>query len=174
MMIGAFPVPDFVVKWVAIGLAAVVLIIGSFSAGYYKAHKSGEEKLAVAAAKANEKYIELQKKKVIVQEKIVTEYVDKIVEVTKWRTKNVEVTKLVPDTGVLSNGWVSVHDSSATGRYADPARASDATSSGVTTVEALAGVVNNYGVCRATTEQLVSLQKWILEQQKLVDESNKK
>lgn len=170
IVLGGVPIPSFVVK----GVAILLLVGASFGAGYYKAHKNGEQELAVAIAESNEKYMALQKQKEKVQEKIVTEYVDRIVEVTKWRTKNVEVTKLVPDTGVLSNGWVSVHDASATGSYADPTRAADAGPSGITTVEGLAGVVNNYGACRANIQQLISLQQWIREQQKLIDESAKK
>lgn len=155
-------------------LAVVLLALSLFGYGYIKGSTNTANKyeadIAKAAVEAERKYNELLVKKNKVDVQIVTEYVDKIVEVVKWRTKNVEVVKLVPDTGVLSDGWVHVHDSSAQARDADATRASDATPSGIKTAEALEGIVDNYAICKKNSEQLASLQKWIREQGKLTRE----
>lgn len=175
--IAGYPVPDFVhaiYLWVVKILIALAIFYGGYLWGQYTESKQAKENLAAEIAKQNERYNELLAKKVKVQEKIVTEYVDKIVEVTKWRTRNVEIAKTVPDTCVLSNGWVSVHDASAQGRSADATGATDETSSGITAPEALQGITENYGACRANREQIIGLQKYIIEQQKLIDEYNKK
>lgn len=156
-------------------ILAGVLLLGavagfSYVKGYGHASDKYELQIAKDAAEAERKYNELLIKKNKVDVQIVTEYVDRIVEVVKWRTKNVEVIKLVPDTGVLSNGWVHVHDASAQARDADATRASDATPSGIKTTEALEGVVDNYAACKKNSEQLAALQKWIREQGKLTRE----
>lgn len=150
-------------------LAGVVLAVALFGYGYVKGANNTENKyeadIARSQVEAERRYNELLIKKNKVDVQIVTEYVEKIVEVTKWRTKNVEVVKYVPDSGILSSGWVSVHDDSARALHADSTRASDETPSGITAAEALTGVIENYAICKQNSEQLLSLQKWILDQQ---------
>lgn len=167
----ASPLP-FPFAWKA--LAVVLLAVSLLGFGYFKGVQTTTDKyearIAKEALEAEKKYNELLVKKNKVDVQIVTEYVDRIVEVVKWRTKNVEVIKLVPDTGVLSSGWVHVHDSSAQARDADATRASDATPSGIKTTDALEGVVDNYATCKKNSEQLAALQKWIREQGKLTRE----
>jgi hypothetical protein len=175
--IAGYPVPDFVYNiylWVLKIVFVVLIFFVGYGIGQYKESKDAEQAMQTAIAKENEKYNELLLKKNKVTEKVVVQYVDKIVEITKWRTKNVEIAKTVPDTCVLSNGWVSVHDASAQGRPADAAGAADETSSGITAPEALAGVSENYAICRGNREQIIGLQNYIKEQQKLIDEFNKK
>ncbi len=158
-------------------LAVAVLALALFSTGYIKGHQSATQKADLQMAKfvkqADDEYKDLMKKKNKVDEKIVTEYVDKIVYVTKWRTKNVEVIKYVPDTGILSSGFVFVHDSSAKGRNADATSASNETPSGIAITEALSGIVENYATCHDTRNQLISLQDWITEQQKIYNKDAK-
>jgi hypothetical protein len=158
-------------------LIAVVAILGAFGYGYLKGIQSGNEKIKLFQAKAEAQYHELQaayeKAKNSVNEKIVTEYVDRIVYVTKWRTKNVEIVKEVPSNCELSAGWVHVHDSAAEGRNADSTAAADGASSEIKDTEALATVVDNYGTCAANAERLTALQNWVKDQQIAVGKINR-
>ena len=152
-----------------------VLFIGiGYAVGYHNGFKAETAELFRFQAEAQTKYHALEIKQKEVDTKIVTEYVDKINTVTKWRTNNVEITKVVPDTSFLSNGWVYVHDSSVRGNDANSTEAANDSSSGIKANEALAIVTDNYGICEENAVRLSSLQEWILEQQKQIQESNKK
>ena len=78
----------------------------------------------------------------------------------------------VPTQHVMSNGWVFTHDSSATASDADPTRASDASSSGITDTTALVGIITNYSRCQQNAQQLIALQKWIADNKTEVDRIN--
>lgn len=137
----------------------VLLLIG----GVYKiGYEAGKIEIAEDLQKQVEYWKEQSGK---VTEKIVIEYQDRVKEIVKWRTKNVEIIKLVPSVCELPNGWVHVHDRSAEGRNADPSRAINDTPSGIEDVEALGTVVENYATCHENREQLLALQKWIREQE---------
>jgi hypothetical protein len=69
----------------------------------------------------------------------------------------------------MSNGWVYAHDASATSGDADPARASDASPSGIKDNEALLTIFNNYSRCLQNSQQLIGLQQWIVENKTAVD-----
>jgi hypothetical protein len=169
-MLGMIPLPYRI-------LAAVLIVIGAFVFGYMKGMRVGEDKIKLFQAEAKAKYEKLQHDlevaKNTVNTKIVTEYVDKIIYITKWRTKNVEIIKEVPSNCELSSGWVHVHDASASGTDADRTSAADGTSSGIKDTEALETVVDNYGACAANTEKLKSWQKWYTEQQTVVGKINR-
>lgn len=158
-------------------LGAIMIVLGAFIFGYMKGIAVGNQKIKLFEAKATAQYQELraayEKAKNNVNEKVVKEYVDRIIYVTKWRTKNVEVIKHVKDTCELSNGWVHVHDSSAAGRDADSSVAADDTSSGIEATEVLETVVDNYGACAANAEQVKAWQKWYTEQQAVVGKINR-
>ena len=157
-------------------LGVILVIIAIFGFGYAKGLSVGNNKIRLFKAEAEAQYEKMQHELEIaknkVNTKIVTEYVDKIVYVTKWRTKNVEIVKEVPSNCELSNGWVHVHDASAEGHDADSTGATDATSSGIKDTEALETVVDNYGSCAANTEKLKAWQKWYTEQKVEVDRIN--
>ena len=158
-------------------IAAIVIIAAAFIYGYMKGLAVGEDKIKLFQAKAMADYQKLQaayeKAKNTINEKVVIEYVDRIIYVTKWRTKNVEIVKEVPSNCQLSNGWVHVHDSSAEGHDADRAAAADGTSSGIKDTEALETVVENYGICAANAEKVKAWQKWYTEQQAVVGKINR-
>ena len=158
-------------------LAVFLIMFFVFTGGYLKGLSVGNQKLKVFEAESKAQYEQLraayEKAKNTVNERVVVKYVDKIVYVTKWRTKNVTITKLVPDTCELSNGWVHVHDSSTEGSDADPAAATDGTPSGIGAAQALETVVDNYGICAANTEKLKALQDWVRQQQIEVENLNK-
>ena len=143
----------------------LLLISGVYKIGY----EAGKIETAESMQKQVEYWKEQSGK---VTEKIVIEYVDRVEEIVKWRTKNVEIIKLVPSVCELPNGWVHVHDRSAQGGNAEPARAIDDTPSGIEDVEALGTIVENYASCHENREQLLALQAWIREQQQLVESIN--
>ncbi len=80
----------------------------------------------------------------------------------------------MPDKQQLSNGWVYTHDASAAGRNADATGSADATPSGVEANQALGTVVNNYSGCQETRQQLISLQNWVIDTKRNIDEQNAK
>jgi hypothetical protein len=169
-MLGMIPLPYRI-------LGAVFIVISVFAFGYVKGLRVGEDKIKLFRAEVKAKYEKMQHDlevaKNAVNTKIVTEYVDRIIYVTKWRTKNVEIIKEVPSNCELSSGWVHVHDASASGTDADRTTAADGTSSGIKDTEALETVVDNYGACAANTEKLKSWQKWYTDQQTVVGKINR-
>lgn len=71
-----------------------------------------------------------------------------------------EVPVYVPaGTPDLPGGWRVLHDAAATGSPPDPARSADAAA--VAAQDAAGTVVDNYGTCRDTADQLEKLQQWI-------------
>lgn len=158
-------------------IAAILIVLSIFGYGYKLGYDAGERKIAEFKAKALADYMQLQaayeKAKNAVNEVVVTKYVDRIVYITKWRTKNVEIIKEVPSNCELSAGWVHVHDSAAEGHDADRAAAADGATSGIKDTEALATVVDNYGICAANAAKLEAWQKWYKEQGALVGKINR-
>ena len=158
-------------------LGAVFIILGALAFGYYKGLKQGRHEFELYKAKAEAQYQKLQaayeKAKNDVNVKVVTEYVDRIVYITKWRTKNVEIIKEVPSNCELSAGWVHVHDSSASGKDADSTQAADGASSGIKDTEALETVVDNYGICATNAAKVKAWQDWYTEQQAAVGKINR-
>lgn len=150
--------PQNVSKIGAATVFVLLLISGVYKIGY-------EAGKAETAEELNKQVAYWKEQSGKITEKIVIEYQDRIKEVVKWRAYNVEVIKVVPSVCELPNGWVHVHDRSAQGRNADPARAIDDTPSGIEDVEALGTVVENYATCHENREQLLALQRWIREQE---------
>lgn len=158
-------------------LAVIIVAIALYGTGYYKGLQVSKERIALFEAKAMADYERLraayEKAKNTVNEKVVIKYVDRIVEVVRWRTKNVEIVKEVPSNCELSNGWVHVHDSSAEGRDADRAQAADGASSGIKDTEALEVVADNYGICAANAEKVKAWQDWYTNQHAVVGKINR-
>lgn len=158
-------------------LGAVLILLSVLTFGYFKGLGDGRKELELYKAKAEAQYQKLQvayeKAKNDVNVEVVTKYVDKIIYITKWRTKNVEIIKEVPSNCELSNGWVHVHNSSASAQDADRTQATDGTSSGIKDTEALETVVENYGICAANAEKVKAWQKWYVDQQAVVGKINR-
>lgn len=165
-MFGMIPLPY---KLLAIGAA----LIGVFVFGYMKGSAYAEAELQRFAAKASQQVAELEKKNSEISNKVVTEYVDRTNTIREKEYVYIDTAKnVVPSQSVMSNGWVFTHDSSATARDADPTRASDATSSGITDTTALVGIITNYSRCQQNAQQLIALQKWITDNKAEVDRIN--
>lgn len=156
-------------------LAGLALIAGVFFYGYMKGSAYAEAELARFSAKANAKIVELEKKNAEISNNVVTEYIDRVNVIREKEYVYRDLGKNnVPGQYNLSNGWVYTHDTSASAGDADPARASDATSSGIKDNTALLTIISNYASCMQTREQLISLQQWINDSKRAAEEVNAK
>ena len=154
-------------------LAGAALIIGVFFYGYMKGSAYAEAELQRFSAKASTQVAELEKKNAEISNNVVTEYVDRTNTIREKEYVYIDTAKnIVPSQSVMSNGWVFTHDSSATASDADPTRASDASSSGITDTRALVGIITNYSRCQQNAQQLIALQKWIADNKTEVDRIN--
>ena len=151
-------------------LALVGLIAGVFFYGYMKGSVHAEAELAKFAAEKSTQIASLEKKNAEISNKVITEYVDRTNTIREKEYVYRDIAaKSVPAQSDLSNGWVYTHDISATSGDADPARASDASSSGIKDNSALISVISNYAICQRNQVQLIELQKWIIENKAAVD-----
>ncbi len=165
-MLGMIPLPY---KLLAIGAA----LVGVFVFGYMKGSAYAEAELARYSAQKSEQIAELERKNSAISTEVVTEYVDRTNTIREKEYVYIDTAKnIVPSQSVMSNGWVFTHDSSATASDADPTRASDASSSGITDTTALVGIITNYSRCQQNAQQLIALQKWIADNKTEVDRIN--
>ena len=151
-------------------MAAGALLIGVFIFGYMKGSAYAEAELARFSAEKSAQVAELEKKNTEISNKVVTEFVDRTNTIREKEYVYRDIaTKTVPSQHDMSNGWVYAHDASATSGDADPARASDASPSGIKDNEALLTIFNNYSRCLQNSQQLIGLQQWIVENKAAVD-----
>jgi hypothetical protein len=145
-------------------VAAVAIVYGSgFYGGYSGEHKKFEnfktdQKIAAlqTEAKFNKELSERT-------DKLMTDYNANLAQIINRGSINVTTAReVVPHQYDLSNGWVSLHDSSVRSETVDPTAAADGTSSGVGDNQALAAIVNNYGRCNLNAAQLTALQGYIV------------
>ena len=165
-MLGMIPLPYKL-------LAGAALMAGIFVFGYMKGSAYAEAELARFSAQKSEQIAELERKNSAISTEVVTEYVDRTNTIREKEYVYLDAAKnTVPSQSVMSNGWVFTHDSSATASDADPTRASDASSSGITDTTALVGIITNYSRCQQNAQQLIALQKWIADNKTEVDRIN--
>ncbi|NQD37485.1 hypothetical protein HPT27_10640 [Permianibacter sp. IMCC34836] len=102
-----------------------------------------------------------------VTERIVIQYVDRVRYIRETGKAIIkEVPVYVPlDTPDLPAGFRWLHDAAAAGTVPDPAERADAAA--VPAQTATTTVVENYTTCNTTREQVIKLQQWIREQQKI-------
>ncbi|NBF12152.1 hypothetical protein [Pseudomonas sp. Fl4BN1] len=106
-----------------------------------------------------------------VKEKVVVEYVDRIVKVyqagaTLTKEVPIYVSKTADDACVVPDGFVRVHDAGAANLpVAGGPSVADGTASGLALSTVAASVVDNYSECHANAEQLKALQQWVRESQ---------
>jgi len=154
-------------------LAGAALILGVFVFGYMKGSAYAEAELQRFAAKNAILVADMEKKNSEISTEVVTQYVDRTNTIQEKEYVYRDIIKeSVPTQHVMSNGWVFTHDSSATASDADPTRASDASSSGITDTTALVGIITNYSRCQQNAQQLIALQKWIADNKTDVDRIN--
>lgn len=157
-------------------LIVVFIVGGAFAAGYKRGVDQGEVMIQKAANEAEELAIALKKEQAMIREVVKVEYVDKITRIKEKETKIIEAAaNAVPGQYDLSNGWVHTHNAAASPTIdLDMALAGDGSSSFVRDNVALQTVSENYSICLQNSQQLVSLQKYLLEVNKKIDEENKK
>jgi len=142
--------------------------------GYNKAENKYIAKIATYKTDAELLQTKLESALAKVEVKIVTEYVDRIQTIKEKEYVYRDKIITVPSKCELSNGWVYLHDASATGGDAESAGVTDETPSGIKDVEALEIVVENYSIANQNAEQLKSLQAWVREAKEEVKRQNKK
>lgn len=110
-----------------------------------------------------------------VKEKVVVEYVDRVVKVyqagaTITKEVPIYVSKAADNACVVPAGFVRVHDAGAANLpvAAGPGVA-DGAASGLALSTVAASVVDNYSQCHANAEQLKALQQWVRESQALLE-----
>lgn len=113
-----------------------------------------EKESKEATAKIEQEY---QTKLVLTKQKgeTIVKYVDKYI------TKEADAKCVIP------NNVVVLHDSAAHNKVPDAARLANESASGVTLSTTTKTVTENYGTYHELKEQLISLQRWVKEQQKI-------
>jgi hypothetical protein len=157
-------------------LALIVgIILGAIGFGYMKGKEGAKIAIANYEAQAQKQISELKDMNTKIAGKVTVQYVDRVNTIREKETRYVEnATNSVPSQFEFSNGWVFTHDIGATGGDADTARSSDETSSGIKDNQGLVTILHNYSICQQNAEQVNNLQQWIKDNQKAVEDSNKK
>ena len=148
----------------ALVLAVILSFYLAFSFGKTEERKEWEEKYAKAAAEIQV----LEAKAAIINEVVVTKYVDKIryVEKVKIQTVKEFITAEADKSCTINTGFVRVHDAAA-GAITLTASSTDADPSSVKLSNVAEVVVDNYAEYNKTKAQLDSLQNWVRDQQTL-------
>ena len=156
--------------------AVVILVGGAFAAGYNKGMAGADAEINKFANEVEKISLELEKEKQMIREVVRVEYVDKITKIKEKETKIIEAAaEKVPGQYDLSNGWIHTHNAAASlSLDLDENLAADPTSSFVRDNSALQTVVQNYSICLQNAQQLTSLQKYIMDVNKKIDEENAK
>ena len=149
---------SFIPLPVKIALIALILT-GAFGYGYMKGSAKADAEIAAYAAKASELSAKLKEEHTQINDRVVTQYVDKVrTVVQKEVVYRDRVSNDVPQQYNLSTGWVYLHDQAASGLDAEKDKSADATPSDIKDNDALAVVVGNYSMCHQYKEQIDSLQ----------------
>jgi hypothetical protein len=151
------------------------IILGALGFGYIKGKEGAKIAIANYEAAALKQINELKDMNAAISGKVTVQYVDRVNTIREKETRYVDSAKDdVPSQFELSNGWVFTHDIGATGGDADSTRSSDETPSGIKDNESLITILRNYSTCQQNAEQVKNLQQWITENQRAVEDSNKK
>lgn len=154
-------------------LVALVIAVGAaHHIGYTKGSARSDLEISRYEKQVSDLNIELKNSQGKVTERIVTEYVPRVVERTRVVTRNVEVIKeVVPEQWVLSKGWIYAYNQTILGEPIDPALAANEEPSGVYDSTALDVIGQNNGIANANHDQLVTLQEWVRQQQEATNEA---
>ena len=152
-------------------LSTFLLAIGLFFIGAI----SNEEKWQL---KVNEMEVKVAKQEVASAElttEVITKYVDRV-KIVEGKTREiikkvpVYITKESDDKCTINNGFVSLHNSSASQtKIPDTTRDVNETASDVKLSTVATTITENYGTYYQVAEQLKSLQDWIKQQKDLDD-----
>jgi hypothetical protein len=145
-----------------------LLVAAAVFATYAKVKQIGwDERDVIAQAEAKEADRLsgiLGQKRVVVTEKIVTKYIDRIKVIEREGAEVIRyVDRLIPvGTPDLPGGFRVLHDAAASGRFPDsPGGVDAARAPPVPASIAAETVAGNYQACRLNAEQLTALQDWV-------------
>ena len=157
-------------------LIVVFIVGGAFGAGYQKGMSGADAEINKYANQVEDLQIALKKEQQLIREVVKVEYVDKITKIKEKETKIVQAAaEKVPGQFDLSNGWVYAHNAATSPKIDfDENLSADPSSSFVKDNAALSTIVQNYSICLQNAQQLTSLQKYIIEVNKKIDEENAK
>jgi len=161
-------------KVIAVVVAALGLAGTSYYFGYTRAKTAADLEFKEYVDKIEKQITKLENELAEAEAKVIIEYVDRIVKIKEKEYVYINKAKDVPSKCELSNGWVSLHDSAASGSEPDSAGVIDATPSGIKDNQALETVTSNYSICERNAEQLKSLQEWVRNNNKIIEEGNNK
>lgn len=153
-------------RFLAEVVVAIVFGVLLYSYGYYAGLDDGRAEGTAADNVRLRAAFEQGQALGTVKEKVVIEYVDRIVTVYKAGatiTKEVPiyVSKAADASCVVPNGFVRVHDAGAANvPVSGGPRLTDDGPSGIALSTVAETVADNYTNCRANAEQLSKLQKW--------------
>lgn len=152
-------------------LFALLLIIGTFFVGCFSNEAEWQLKVKQMEAEIAKKELEAEK----ISHEVVTKYVDRV-KIVEGKTHEiikkvpVYITKESDDNCTINNGFVSLHNSSASQtKIPDTSRDINEGASNVKLSEVAVTVSENYGTYYQVVEQLKSLQYWINKQRELSD-----
>lgn len=148
----------------ALVLAVILSFYLAFTFGKTEERKEWEEKYAKASAEIQV----LEAKAAIINEVVVTKYVDKIRYVEKVKVQTVKefITAEADKSCVINKGFVNVHDAAA-GAIVLVTSETDKDPSPVKLSNVAEVVVDNYAEYNKAKAQLESLQGWVRDQQTL-------
>jgi hypothetical protein len=153
-------------------LGSIFIVLGAAWFGYTKGSAHAEVEIANYRAKAEKQISDLKTQNATISNKVVTEYVDRTNTIREKEIIYREASGKIEPQYNLSNGWVHLHDVAAKLVNPDMQLASDMSPSGVMDNAALSVVVSNYAICKRNSEQLTSLQKWIVDNKAAIEKSN--
>ena len=152
-------------------ISVFLLAIGLFFIGAI----SNEEQWKL---KVNEMEVKVAKQEVAAAElttEVITKYVDRV-KIVEGKTREiikkvpVYITKESDDKCTINNGFVSLHNSSASNNEVpNSTRNSNEESTDVKLSTIATTITENYGIYYQVAEQLKSLQDWIKQQKELDD-----
>ena len=155
-------------------LAIMFIITGAAGWGYMKGSTDAEVKYSNYRAAAEKQITELTQENIKISDNVVVEYVDRTNTIMQKEIIYRDAASKLEPQQDLSNGWVHLHDAAARLINPDMQLASDTSPSGIMDTSALAVVMSNYGICKQNADQLISLQRWIMDNKAAIDEANVK
>ena len=155
-------------------LAILFIVLGAAGWGYMKGSAHAEIELANYQAKAEKEISDLKSKNAEISNDVQIEYVDRTNTIVQKEIVYRDAVNNLEPQQDLSNGWIELHDAAAKMANPDAQLASDASPSGIMDNAALAVVLTNYSICHQNKQQLISLQKWITDNQAAIEAANLK
>jgi hypothetical protein len=171
--------PNFAYKKPVFITGVVAIVFFTFFSGKYISETKWKAKWQLHETQQALEIAKLEAAAAYITTETVVMYVDKVKVVeklkTEYRTVYVDkyiTTEIDNQYGFLPDTFIMLHDSAAKGLVPDTTRSADeitTEASGIKLSTATKVIVDNYLTCTATELQLLSLQKWVRDQQRLHD-----